>query len=151
MTKCGNPECTAELKGKRTKWCSPQCRKRCNDVLYYQNHKVDVIRKRTDWWQKNKATATKIHKRSRLRRVYNLSVEEHDQIRTRQNNRCVICTRTFDTTMPPCLDHDHTTGTIRAMLCRDCNRGLGCFHDDPVLLQAALTYLLSHSSQPILP
>lgn len=55
----------------------------------------------------------------------------------RQNNRCDMCCRSFDTmtynkklrkTVPkfkPCLDHDHTTGVIRGVLCNYCNSAEG--------------------------
>lgn len=39
------------------------------------------------------------------------------------------------------LDHDHVTGQPRALLCHNCNCGLGHFRDDPELLRAALAFL----------
>ena len=40
-----------------------------------------------------------------------------------------------------CLDHDHKTGEFRGWLCHDCNKALGFFKDDVVLLQSAIHYL----------
>lgn len=42
------------------------------------------------------------------------------------------------------VDHDHETDEIRALLCWNCNVGLGHFKDDPIRLQKAIDYLGKH-------
>lgn len=39
------------------------------------------------------------------------------------------------------VDHDHTTGLIRGVLCGDCNRALGHANDDPHVLAGLIEYL----------
>ena len=39
------------------------------------------------------------------------------------------------------VDHNHTTGKIRDLLCGNCNGGLGKFMDNPELLIKAADYL----------
>jgi hypothetical protein len=39
------------------------------------------------------------------------------------------------------LDHDHTSGRFRGLLCDRCNLSIGKFNDDPELLRAAAKYL----------
>jgi hypothetical protein len=39
------------------------------------------------------------------------------------------------------IDHDHGTGKVRGLLCRDCNQGIGRFHDNPAILRKAADYI----------
>lgn len=57
---------------------------------------------------------------------------------------CVIC----GSEGPLVVDHDHKTGAIRGMLCNHCNRGLGHFRDDPLLLEFAAQYLYASRDCP---
>jgi hypothetical protein len=57
---------------------------------------------------------------------------------------CVICGSEENLV----VDHDHSTGAIRGMLCNHCNRGLGHFRDDPVLLEFAAQYLYASKDAP---
>lgn len=50
---------------------------------------------------------------------------------------CLICSSTERL----CIDHDHSTGEIRGILCSKCNSGLGLFKDNKILLQNAINYL----------
>jgi len=45
------------------------------------------------------------------------------------------------------VDHNHDTGKVRELLCNTCNNGLGCFKDDPKLLQSAIKYLNKHKQE----
>ena len=62
---------------------------------------------------------------------------------------CPICERSFfrfpsnpaREVVEPVIDHCHSTGKFRALLCGDCNKGLGFFKDDIHRLENAITYL----------
>lgn len=70
---------------------------------------------------------------------YGLSREDFDQIRLNQKNQCAVCGRAFEKT--PVVDHCHSSGKIRGLLCRGCNFGLGIFQDNPSRLFSAAAYL----------
>lgn len=40
-----------------------------------------------------------------------------------------------------CVDHDHNTGRIRGILCRNCNVAIGYFKENTGNLKSAIAYL----------
>lgn len=43
------------------------------------------------------------------------------------------------------VDHDHNTGAVRSLLCKECNTGIGAMRDTPHYLRAAANYVEYHS------
>ncbi len=78
-----------------------------------------------------------------LTRRYGITAAEAEHMLRRQNGVCAICRAA------PAVhvDHDHSTGRVRALLCFNCNGGLGQFRDDPFVLQMAVFYLQHHMQQ----
>lgn len=72
----------------------------------------------------------------RLRRTYGITLED----RRAMPQECAICGSVKSLS----VDHCHTTGKVRNLLCTPCNTALGKFRDDPALLRAAALYLESH-------
>ena len=92
----------------------------------------------------------KILKKSRERHLlknYNLTSKQYFELIKEQENLCAICgkpehclTKTGDV-KPLSVDHNHTTGEVRMLLCNDCNALLGFCKEDAKILEAALRYL----------
>jgi hypothetical protein len=79
-----------------------------------------------------------------LRRRYGITAEEADVMFEAQGGLCAICR-----TAPAAhVDHCPDTGEIRALLCFNCNGGLGQFKDDPEVLRAAAGYVERHRASP---
>lgn len=74
-----------------------------------------------------------------LKRLYGISVETRDRMEAAQGGVCAICLSRPNTKL--CVDHDHTTGKVRALLCRRCNAAIGILEDSVLLVQAAADYL----------
>lgn len=74
-------------------------------------------------------------------RKYGISREEYDELVTLQRNRCAICLEVPTKRLR--IDHCHTTGQIRGLLCDECNRALGFFRDKIENLDRAVRYLES--------
>lgn len=84
-------------------------------------------------------------------RSYGLTEETYKELYTSQGGCCAICRVPLLEVNSPGragprkrnthIDHCHTTGKTRGILCSGCNLGLGHFQDDPSKLQAAIAYL----------
>ena len=82
-------------------------------------------------------------RRSHLKRIYNISLEQYEKMSLQQNHKCAICgsSEMNYKNKVLCVDHNHTNGEIRALLCGLCNTGLGNFKDNKKLLFKAIKYL----------
>jgi hypothetical protein len=83
-----------------------------------------------------------------IKSKYGITLEDFMEMYTDQDGCCAICNRevevfaTQDKLMQIAnIDHCHTTGKVRGLLCNHCNTGLGKFMDDPDLLIQAANYL----------
>ena len=73
-------------------------------------------------------------------KAFNLTKEQYLDMLEKQNHVCAICGNK-DNNKKLAVDHCHTTGVIRGLLCSACNTSLGKFKDSVELLQNAIQYL----------
>lgn len=81
-----------------------------------------------------------------LRRHYGLSRDGYAELSKKQDHKCCICkqpetAKIRGKLLALCVDHCHTKGAVRGLLCTKCNQGLGCFRDDPATLRRAAEYI----------
>lgn len=82
------------------------------------------------------------HRKYEAKSNYGITPELYDKMLEEHEHRCAICgSREGGKFKTLNIDHCHNTGKIRGLLCHLCNRGLGLFKDDPVLLEKAIAYL----------
>ena len=81
-----------------------------------------------------------------LKRKYGITISEYDAMLEMQSNKCAVC----KTDAPGgkhnvfCVDHDHVTGKVRELLCKDCNIVLGIINDSPEHLGRLMAYIVKH-------
>jgi hypothetical protein len=76
---------------------------------------------------------------SKLKMKYGMTLAEYNAEVARQGGICPICLQRPEEKL--CVDHHHKTRTLRSLLCRKCNIGLGCYNDDPASMRRAADYL----------
>jgi hypothetical protein len=129
----------AYLKAYHKKWYEQNKQKRLAQIEEYQSTKSD------DW---RKLIGQKHHLRTR----YNLTPAQYNEMAERQDYKCAICG--IDVTenvrankqIALSVDHNHTTGALRELLCMKCNYGLGYFKDNAEILLKASNYVTKHTS-----
>lgn len=67
--------------------------------------------------------------------------ESKQQMFLEQDGKCAICKSSIEFWTQAKADHDHITKKSRGLLCDRCNRGIGFFRDDTIVLKAAIEYL----------
>lgn len=121
------------------------------DPAYVEN----LRQKNNDWYHRNseKVLAAEAkrrradprhYKNKTLRMTYGIGIEDFDRMKAEQDEACAICRNPFSDIPGPNglhVDHCHTTGAVRGLLCSKCNTGLGKFRDTPEYLRAAADYL----------
>lgn len=76
----------------------------------------------------------------RMYKLYGITKDEYNNLITNQENKCLICNKNF-TEKNVHVDHCHTTGKIRGLLCSKCNQGIGLFNESIDLIKKAIIYL----------
>lgn len=89
------------------------------------------------WYRDNKPKRRK----QDLYYQYGLTPEQYDELVLAQDGVCAICHKICKSGKALSVDHDHTSGQVRGLLCTKCNTALGMLDDDRILLERALAYL----------
>lgn len=90
-------------------------------------------------WQENNPDK---RKNQRLKQ-YGITLDDMNKIMEEQEHKCAICgyEDIEDKKMFPVIDHCHTSGIVRGILCSKCNKGIGLFNDNVDFLISASNYL----------
>lgn len=96
-----------------------------------------------------KTVTPSTRRKHKLKTKYDMTPAEYNAIHKAQNGKCGVCFQKETVVnvqsgkvQKLSVDHNHTTGKIRGLLCTACNKALGLLKDDPALLLSGATYLI---------
>jgi hypothetical protein len=105
----------------------------------------------------NKQSASGLHSRCkpclrkvqsgyRLAKKYGLSEPEYERMRAECDSKCEICgsPETESHWGRLAVDHCHSTGKVRGLLCTACNTAIGHLRDSPEIIRKAAEYVERH-------
>lgn len=97
---------------------------------------------------KRPAVESRVRQRSWRAYGIELTVAEYNTMCASQNDVCAICLRPPSVGRRLMVDHDHSTGAVRGLLCDYCNRLLLIPRNTPAVLSRAAEYLWTKRPAP---
>jgi len=105
---------------------------------YYQNNKEKIKKSNTEWAKNNPEKSKEYYLRYHRYRKYGIRQPEYDELLSKQKGVCAICKKSVPILA---VDHNHETGAIRGLLCKNCNLALGFISDDINIAFSMIEYL----------
>jgi hypothetical protein len=106
-------------------------------------HCTAPVRRSAKWCDACRPLATRLQQ-------YKLTIADFEQLKAKQHGRCAICERHPTDEFGLVVDHCHTTGVVRGLLCGSCNKALGMLGDTSHALARALEYVSKSTQLSIL-
>lgn len=89
-------------------------------------------------YRNNPAYKKKLREK-RLVELYKISLEEYENMFSKQNGLCAICNEVSIKLLA--VDHNHITGKVRGLLCSQCNLAVGNVRERVDIIRSMLKYL----------
>lgn len=122
-------------------------RLRLNSLIYYHANRDEIL--------------ARIHTRFSLDpdrplhyalKRFGISAADYNRLHDNQGGVCASCKKPETSKRRGgvgfkrlAVDHNHATGTVRALLCAACNQALGLLKEDPDRIKSLLEYLTHHA------
>ena len=136
---------TSEYFNKRSKsvdGLQPLCRV-CENIInwrYYKNN-TERLKENARRYAKENPHKTRAHN---VRRDYGIELDQVEEMMTSQKGCCAICKESLirpDSAKNYSIDHSHTTGRVRGLLCGNCNTSLGLMKENREAILEMIKYL----------
>lgn len=111
---------------------------------HYHNWHDEVRKYDKVYYHKNRERFVRIRRNNALKLKYGITIEDYESIFANQNGKCAICNcefvankqRGWGGKKEPCVDHNHKTGKVRGILCRQCNLSLSMIENENFISKA---------------
>jgi hypothetical protein len=107
----------------------------------YLRKKEEILAKQKAFRANNPDRARLYDRRRDLRKNYGITEGEYDSMLLGQGGVCAICKGAEPSGRRLAVDHCHTTGKVRGLLCSRCNPAIGLFNENVANLASAIDYL----------
>lgn len=132
---------------------------------YREKNKDRINQQRKEYYAKNKERIKELkkqqynpqkHKDARLKKQYGITLEEYEQKLIAQKYKCACCGTHVDEIKTTnnqfgsknlVVDHCHTTGNVRDLLCNRCNTVIGMVNEDEQVLYFLEMYIVNWKEQ----
>jgi hypothetical protein len=150
--KCGRTLPTSDFHVRRRKGCRDSLQSWC---------KACQLERHNAWKEKNRERYLASRRRRRRDRLeagsqevrrqilckYGLTLEQYSEMLAKQGGCCAICglperARNQHGQLSLSVDHSHTSGRVRGLLCRSCNTILGMAKENAGVLERAIDYIV---------
>ena len=111
---------------------------------YYKKNREKIIAQNKKWMLANPEKYSRAEKKCRLQKDYGITIEQWEQMEKEQNYVCAICKQPESKAQPLSVDHNHSTGKIRALLCAYCNIVVEYVENSRRPLQEYVDYVKKH-------
>lgn len=109
---------------------------------YLKKNRKIIAQRTKDWRQNNPEFLKERRPHWHRKTIYGISELQFMQMYQKQNGKCAICShKPKENQKNLCVDHCHSTGKFRGLLCQSCNRGIGLIGESTEKLTKAIKYL----------
>lgn len=151
-TKCKQDKETSEFHKEKqkinglTSWCK-DCRNKARVERYWKE--PEIQRKRMQDYRKSLTKEQRYisNRNTKLKQAYGLTHEQVEEMKRLQEYKCYACScsELEAGSKGLVVDHNHTTGQVRKLLCSPCNTALGLLREDKNIFTSLIKYIEEHN------
>lgn len=123
-------------------WAARQKSYAKSDPDAAKKKRVRTLERESSWTDERREREKQARRNRYFMKAYGITAKEYDEMLDAQNHSCKICGTTDSGGKGGFhVDHCHSGGHVRGLLCINCNMMLGLVYDNTQVLANAIKYL----------